>query len=86
MKSMRPPLAAIFFMINFYRAGGGGGMASSAPLDPLLVKYMSGAIATLLPTIYAVSKGIFLVRNASLCFLFSMETTRSKMFQVMFIS
>ena len=30
MKSMWPPLAAIFFMTHFYRAGGGG-MAPSAP-------------------------------------------------------
>ena len=34
MKSMRPPLVAIFFMTNFYRAGG---MAPSPPPpDPLL--------------------------------------------------
>ena len=33
MKSMRPPLAAIFFMIYFHRAGGNG---PSVPLDPLL--------------------------------------------------
>ena len=31
MKSMWPPLAAIFFMTNFYRAGG-----TPWPLDPLL--------------------------------------------------
>ena len=37
MKSMRPPLAAIFFMTYFHRAG--GAMAPSAPLDPLLIKY-----------------------------------------------
>ena len=37
MKSMWPPLAAIFFMTYFYRAWGEGGMAPSAPpLDPLL--------------------------------------------------
>ena len=30
---MRPPLAAIFFMTNFYRAGGAGPLA---PPDPLL--------------------------------------------------
>ena len=35
MKSMLPRLAAIFFMTNFYRAGGGG-MAPLAP-DPLLL-------------------------------------------------
>ena len=35
MKSMWPPLVAIFFMTYFYRAG--GGMAPSAPPDPLLV-------------------------------------------------
>ena len=32
---MRPPLVAIFFMTNFYRAGAGHGPL--APLDPLLV-------------------------------------------------
>ena len=31
MKSMWPPLAAIFFMTCLYRAGGGGAMAPSAP-------------------------------------------------------
>ena len=39
MKSMRPPLSAIFFMIYFYRAGGGGerhGPSARLP-DPLLV-------------------------------------------------
>ena len=38
MKSMPLPLAAIFFMTNFYRTKGGGGMAPSAPpsMDPLL--------------------------------------------------
>ena len=36
MKSMRLPLAAIFFMTYFHRAGGGGGMAP-LPLDPLLL-------------------------------------------------
>ena len=35
MKSMRPSLAAIFFMTYFHRAWEGG-MAPSAPLDPLL--------------------------------------------------
>ena len=35
MKSMWPPLAAIFFMTNFYRAGGGG-----VPPDPLLYIYL----------------------------------------------
>ena len=33
MKFTRPPLAAIFFMTNFYRAGG----VPWPPLDPLLV-------------------------------------------------
>ena len=38
MKSMRPPLVAIFFMTYFHRAGGGGvGMDPSAPLDPVLL-------------------------------------------------
>ena len=31
MKSMRPPLVAIFFMTSFYRTAGGGGMAPLAP-------------------------------------------------------
>ena len=35
MKSMRPPLAAIFFMTYFHRAGGGHGPLAP-PLDPLL--------------------------------------------------
>ena len=34
MKSMRLPLAAIFFMTNFYTAG--GAMTPSPPLNPLL--------------------------------------------------
>ena len=33
MKSMRPPLVAIFFMTHFHRARG---MAPQHPLDPLL--------------------------------------------------
>ena len=35
MKSMWPPLAAIFFMTYFYRAWGGHGPLGT-PLDPLL--------------------------------------------------
>ena len=35
MKSMRPPLAVIFFMTYFHRPGGGG--IAPRPLDPLLV-------------------------------------------------
>ena len=35
MKSMWPPLAAIFFMIDFHRAGGHGPLAPSPPLLPL---------------------------------------------------
>ena len=31
MKSMWPPLAAIFFMTSFYRTGRGGAMALSPP-------------------------------------------------------
>ena len=37
MKSMWPPLAAIFFMTYLYRAGGGGMAPSVPPLDPLLL-------------------------------------------------
>ena len=37
MKSMWPPSVAIFFMTNFYRAGGGGGMAPSAPPGSAIV-------------------------------------------------
>ena len=36
MKSMWPPLAAIFFMTYFYRAGGGHGPLGPPPVDPLL--------------------------------------------------
>ena len=36
MKSMWPPLAAIFFMTYLYRAGGGGPWPPRHPLDPLL--------------------------------------------------
>ena len=43
MKSMRPPLVAIFFMTNFYRAGGAGPLAH--PLDPLL----TGTLVLVLP-------------------------------------
>ena len=35
MKSMRPPLATIFFMTNFYRAGGAWPPRPPPP-DPLL--------------------------------------------------
>ena len=37
MKSMQPPLAAIFFMTYFHRAGGGGHGPLSPPPDPLLM-------------------------------------------------
>ena len=37
MKSMWPPLAAIFFMAHFYRAWGGHGPLGT-PLDPLLAR------------------------------------------------
>ena len=40
MKSMRPPLAAIFFMTYFHRAGGGG-HGPLGPLDQLLPKILS---------------------------------------------
>ena len=36
MKSMWPPLAAIFFMTYFYRAWGGAWPPRHPPLDPLL--------------------------------------------------
>ena len=36
MKSMWPPLVAIFFMTYFHRTGGGGMAPSASPLDPLL--------------------------------------------------
>ena len=36
MKSMQPPLVAIFLMTNFYRTGGGHGPLA-LPLDPLLL-------------------------------------------------
>ena len=37
MKSMWPPLAAIFFMTCFYRARGGPWPPRPPPLDPLLI-------------------------------------------------
>ena len=36
MKSMRLPSAAIFFMTYFLQGRGGGAMAPSGPLDPLM--------------------------------------------------
>ena len=50
MKSLRLPLAAIFFMTNFYRTGGGG-MARLAPVDPLL-SFKPVLLLNLLPTDY----------------------------------
>ena len=38
MKSMWPPLAAIFFMTYFYRAG--GPWPPRPPLDPLLILFV----------------------------------------------
>ena len=39
MKSMWPPLVAIFFMTYFYWAGGGGMAPSARTPDPLLPFY-----------------------------------------------
>ena len=47
MKSMRLPLAAIFFMTYFHRARGGHGPLGP-PLDPLLLWLCNGASSVLL--------------------------------------
>ena len=50
MKSMWPPLAAIFFMTYLYRAG--GTMAPSAPpLDPLLASQAKDPSCVLMPQV-----------------------------------